>query len=336
MVEHVASNRPQLIPPRVFIAVILTTMVWTSDAAAQPAAKLPRVGFLSAGSRPSANADAFREGLREVGWIDGKNVAIEWRFADGRAERLPALAAQLARLPVAVIVTGSTPVIQAAKDATSTIPIVMAVVGDPVASGFVTSLAHPGSNITGLTLLSQELGAKRMEILKLAVPRLSRLAVLWNPRNPSHRPALKESEAPALTLGVALHLVEVSDREAIPPAFATMVKSRDSALFVLDDAVMFEHRALIAELALRNRLPSMFGITGYVTAGGLMSYGAKQTELYRRAAFLVDRILRGAKPADLPVEQPSKFELVINLKTAKTLGLTIPQSLLIRADQVIQ
>ena len=325
-----------MIDRRAFIAAVLAAAASPSGAAAQPAGKLPRVGFLYAGSRPNANADAFRDGLREVGWIDGKNVIIEWRFAEGKAERLPELAAQLVRLPVAVIVTGTTPVIQVVKEATSTIPIVMAVVADPVASGFVASLPHPGGNITGLTLLSQELSAKRMEILKQAVPRLSRLAILWNPANPSHAPSLKESETPARTLGVEIHALEARARDAIAGTFAAMVKSHDSALFVLDDAVLFEHRALITELALRHRLPSMFGITGFVTAGGLMSFGAKQTELYRRAAFLVDKILKGAKPADLPVEQPTKFELVINLKTAKALGLTLPQSVLLRADDVIQ
>ncbi len=327
-----------MINRRAFLGAVLVAAVSARIAAAQPAAKAPRVGFLNAGSRPNAkaNADAFRDGLREVGWIDGQNVIIEWRFAEGKAERLPELAAQLVRLPVAVIVTGTTPVIQTVKEATSTIPIVMAVVADPVASGFVASLPHPGGNITGLTLLSQELSAKRMEILKQAVPRLSRLAILWNPANPSHRASLKESAAPARALGVEIHAVEAPNRDAIAAAFAAMVRSHDSALFVLDDAMLFEHRALIADMALRHRLPSMFGVAGFVTAGGLMSYGAKQTELYRRAAFLVDKILKGAKPGDLPIEQPTKFELVISLKTAKALGLTMPQSLLLRAEEIIQ
>jgi putative tryptophan/tyrosine transport system substrate-binding protein len=321
---------------RAFIRIMLGAAVSPSFAAAQPTPKLPRVGFLSAGSRPSPNADAFRDGLAEVGWSEGRNVVIEWRFAEGRTERVPELAVELVRLPVAVIVTGSTPVIQAAKDATSTIPIVMAVVADPVASGFVASLPRPGGNITGLTLLSQELSAKRMEILKQAVPRLARLAILWNPANPSHAPSLKETEVPAKTLGVELRKLEVRQRDAIGPAFAAMVKAGDSAVFVLDDPLFFEQRELIADLALRHRVPSMFGISGFVTAGGLMSYGAKQTELYRRAAFIVDKILKGAKPADLPVEQPTKFELSLNLKTAKALGLTISRPLLLQAEQVIQ
>jgi len=315
----------------------LEPVAWTrAEAAASPTTRPPRVGFLSAGSRPSANADAFRAGLAEAGWREGQNVVIDWRFADGRTERIPELALELARLPVAVIVVGSTPVIQAAKNATSTIPIVMAVVADPVASGFVSSLPHPGGNITGLTLLSQELSAKRMEILTQAVPRLARLAILWNPTNPSHGPSLKEMEAPARALGIDLHALEVRAREGIAPAFRAMVKAGDSAVFVLDDALFFENRALLADLALRQRLPSMFGISGFVSAGGLLSYGANQTELYRRAAFTVDKILKGARPADLPVEQPTKFELSLNMKTAKALGLTISNSLLLQAEEVIQ
>jgi putative ABC transport system substrate-binding protein len=325
-----------MIGRRAFMGALLGAAVSPPFATAQPTPKVPRVGFLSAGSRPSSNADAFRDGLAEVGWIEGRNVVIEWRFAEGRAARVPELAVELVRIPVAVIVTASTPVIQAVKDATGTIPIVMAVVADPVASGFVASLPHPGGNITGLTLLSQELSAKRMEILKQAVPRLARLAVLWNPANPSNARSLAETEGAAKTLGVELHTLEVRHGDAIAPAFGAMVKSRDSAVFVLDDALLFEHRVLIADLALRHRLPSMFGISGFVTAGGLMSYGANQTELYRRAAFIVDKILKGAKPAELPVEHPTKFELSLNLKTAKALGLTISQSLLLQAEEVIQ
>jgi putative ABC transport system substrate-binding protein len=307
-----------------------------ASALAQPKTTVPRIGFLSPGSQPHPNAEAFRQGLAEVGWIERQNIIIEWRFAQERMERIPELAAELVRVPVAVIVTGSTPVIQAARNATSTIPIVMAVVADPVASGFVSSLSHPGGNITGLTLLSPELSAKRVELLRQAVPRLARLAILWNPANPSHAPSLKETEIPAKTLGVELHPLEVRHRDSIGPAFAAMAKARDSAVFVLDDSLFFEQRETITDLALRHRLPSMFGISGFVTAGGLMSYGAKQTELYRRAAFIVDKILKGARPAELPVEQPTRFELSLNLKTAKALGLAISRPLLLQAEQVIQ
>ena len=321
----------------VALAAMALLAVWLqSHAVAQSTTKLPRVGFLSAGSRPSPNADAFRAGLAEAGWVDGRDVIIEWRFAEGRPERVPGLALELARLPVGVIVASSTPVIQAAKDATKTIPIVMAVVADPVASGFVASLAHPGGNITGLTLLSQELSAKRMEILKQAVPRLSRLAIVWNPANPSHGQSLKQTEGPARTLGIELHSLEVRHRDGIASAFAAMVKARDSAVLVLDDVLFVEQRAQIADLALRHRLPSMFGLSGFVTSGGLMSYGALQSELFRRAAFTVDRLLKGAKAAELPVEEPTKFELILNLKTAKALGLTISRPLLLQAEEVIQ
>ena len=323
---------------RAALAVLaaLSTLAAPGGLHAQPAGKVPRVGFLSPGAPPNTNAEAFRQSLRELGYVEGRSIAIEFRWAEERAERLPGLAADLVRLKVDVIVVGSTRAIQAAAQATKTIPIVMSVVADPVASGFVASLRRPGGNITGLTLISPELSGKRIELLKEAVPRLSRLAVFWNSSNPSHGETLRDSEAKARTLGVQTVPVEVRSADDIDRAFAAIARERASALFVLDDPLLFEERRRIAALALRNRLPTVFGISGFAEAGGLMSYGAKQSELYRRAALIVDKILRGAKPADLPVEQPTRFELVVNLRTAKALGLAIPNSFLMRADQVIE
>ena len=320
----------------VAIAAAFSMILAAADLGAQPPGKISRVGFLHPGAPPNTSADVFAQSLRDLGYVEGRSVAIEFRWAEERLERLPALAAELVGLKVDVIVVGSTSAVRAVAQATKTIPVVMTVVADPVADGFVTSLARPGGNITGLTLISPELSGKRIELLKEAVPRLGRLAVFWNPSNRSHSQTLRESEAKARTLGLHIVPVQVQRAADLEGAFATVVRERASALFVLDDAVLFVERQRITDLALRNRLPTVFGISGFADAGGLLSYGAKQSELYRRAALFVDRILKGAKPASLPIEQPSSFELVINLKTAKALALTIPDSLLLRADRLIE
>ncbi len=310
------------------------------SADAQPAGQVTRIGFLAAGSvSPYAHlVEAFRQGLRDLGYAEGQNIAIEFRWAEGRYDRLADFAAELVRLKVEVIVAaGGTPAVLAAKNATRTIPIVFPTVNDPVAVGFVVSLARPGGNITGLTLWAglETLG-KQLELLKETVPQASRVALLWNPANPSHTFLRKETELAGRSLGAQLQIHEVRDPNQIERAFSAMIRERADALIVLADAMFQSQTTQIADLALKNRLPTMFWSKGNVEAGGLMAYGASFPDLYRRAAHYVGKILKGAKPADLPVEQPTKFELVINLKTAKALGLTIPQSVLIRADEVIR
>jgi len=308
-------------------------------AGAQQPAKVPRIGYLSPLSPPadSIRIEAFRQGLRDLGYVEGQNIAIEYRYAEGRFDRLPDLAAELVRLKVEVIVAASTPGILAAKNATSTIPIVMTLSADPVPTGLVSSLARPGGNITGLSLLSGELNQKRLELLKEVVPNLSRVAALWNPANPASRFQLKETEAAARVLGVQLQPLEVRGPDPdFEGAFQAATRGRAGALITPDDLLIFIHRTRIVDFAAKKRLPAMHGFRELADAGGLMSYTANRPHLFRGAAMYVDKILKGAKPADLPVEQPTKFELVINLKTAKALGLTIPPSLLGRADEVIQ
>jgi putative ABC transport system substrate-binding protein len=303
-------------------------------AEAQQTKKISRVGYLAAPSPPPDSA--FLQGLRDLGYLEGKNITIDYRFADGKHERLPGLAAELIGLKVDIIVTVGTPAAVAAKQATSMIPIVMAIVADPVGEGLVASLARPGGNVTGLANLDTELSQKRLEILKEVVPRLSRVAILWNPANPAHKRALEESEVAARTLGVRLQPVGVRDPNEFKSAFSAMTREHAGALMLLADSMFRAYRARIVELAGRSRLPSIFWTRDSVEAGGLMSYGATYPDLYRRAAIFVDKILKGAKPADLPVEQPTKFEFVINLKTAKQIGLTIPPNVLARADRVIR
>jgi putative tryptophan/tyrosine transport system substrate-binding protein len=280
--------------------------------------------------------EAFRQGLREFVGIEERNLVIEFRSADGDAGKLPALVAELLRLKVDVIVADVTPAIRAAKQATSTVPIVMAIAADPVGSGLVPSLAHPGANVTGLSLMLPDISAKRLQLLKEVVPRASRVAVLWNPDIPWHTPMLKAIDAALPPLG--LHALPIAARspDEFEGAFTTMTKGHVGALFVGDNPVYLIHRLRLLALAAKYRLPTLFGHREFVPAGGLMSYGPSLADLFRRAAGDVEKIRKGAKPADLPVDQPSKFELVINLKTAKALGLTIPQSLLLRADQVIE
>jgi putative ABC transport system substrate-binding protein len=279
---------------------------------------------------------AFREGLRELGYVEGQNIVIESRWAEGNYDRLPGLAAELVSLKVDVIVTYAPPAIQAAKQATGAIPIVMAVVIEPVATGFVASLARPGGNITGLSLMAPELVGKQLEILKEVVPKVSRVALLGNPANAGTAPQVRHAQDAAQAFGVRLQTLEVRGPSEIDSAFGAMTRERAGAVIVLVDAMLVDHRTQIADLATKRRLPAVYGITDHAEAGGLMAYGANVNDRFRRAAYYVDRILKGAKPADLPVEQPTKFELIINLKAAKQIGLTIPPNVLARADRVIK
>jgi putative ABC transport system substrate-binding protein len=307
---------------------------------AQPQGKIWRVSFLSLPGRPdSIDSNAygvFPRGMRELGYVEGKNLALEWRFADGKVERLPGLATELVKMKVDVIVTVGPQTTSAAQKATTTIPIVMAIVNDPVGSGFVKSLARPGGNITGLSNITEEIGPKHLEMLIGMVPKLSRVAVLLNRTNSAHTTALKNVQAAAQRTGVKILPVEARSPQEIENAFSAMARQNTGAIIVVNDSAFVQQRRQIAELARKHRLPSISASRQYAEAGGLLSYGPNGAELLRRAATYVDKILKGAKPSDLPVEQPTKFELFINRKTAKTLGLTIPQSLLISADEVIE
>ncbi len=321
------------------LALVLGTMAPPLAARAQQPGKVFRIGTVGTGSPTDPEGGspwgAFIQGLREVGYVEGQNITIEHRSSKGRYEPLPALAADLVRLKVDVIVAAPSAQ-RAAKEATRTIPMVMAG-GDPVGSGFVASLAQPGGNITGVSsVAAPETVGKRLELLKEVIPRLSRVAVLGNPGNQAHAPALGEAKAAARSLGVQLQPLEAREPGDFEREFAAMTRERAGALLVLADGMFFAHRTRIAELAAKSRLPAMYGNREHVDAGGLMAYGASLRDAFRRAATYVDKILKGAKPGDLPVEQPTKFELVINLKTAKALGLKIPQSVLIRADEVIK
>jgi putative ABC transport system substrate-binding protein len=307
-------------------------------AASPRTGKGPRIGYL--GSASSATAPdlvaAFRQGLHDLGYVEGQNITIEYRWADGQVERLPALAAELVRLPVDVIVTAGPLGTRAAKDTTRTIPIVMARDFDPVADGFVASLGRPGGNITGVTALARELSGKRLELLKDMVPGLARVAVLWNPLEVSAARQLRDTEEAARVLGLQVHALEVRGPDDFEGAFAAALQGGAGGLTVLADPVTYIHRARLVDLAAQSRLPTIYWERVFAEAGGLMSYAARDRDLYRRAAYYVDRLLKGGKPADLPVEQPTKFELVINLKTAKALGLTIPPVLRFRADEVLE
>ena len=306
---------------------------------AQSAAKVYRIGFLSSSSSSAgiARLEAFKHGLRELGYLEGQNLAIEYRWAEGKNDRLPALAADLVRLRVDVIVTQGTLTALAARRTTSTIPIVFTVAGDPLRAGLIASLARPGGNVTGLAVMGSEMTAKRLELLREAVPALARIAVLWNSANPSSTPEFKETETAARALGMQAQSVEVKDASMLDRAFAAMIREQAKAIIVLSDNMLFGQRKQIAHLAAHQRLAGIAWTREFAEDGGLlMVYGPDISEMHRRAAAYVGKILRGANPADLPVEQPTKFELVINLKTAKALGLTIPASLLLRADQVIE
>ncbi len=321
---------------RIGLAVIFLLGSSALDTAgAQPSVTLYRVGVLNAGSAaPNPAMQAFRESLLALGWVEGRNIVIEARFADGRTDRLTGLAMELVRLDVDVIVAGPSTVAQAARQATAAVPIVMTGVGDPVKLGFIESLRHPGGNMTGLASLLPELEAKSFQLLAEMVPGLNRVAALLNPDNPLHD--VKDAEAAGRLSGIQVVPVMARTPEDFPAAFATIVKARAKAVDVWGDPVFGRNRAALIALATKSRLPSMFKGRSDVVAGGLISYGPDFVDLYRRAATYVDKILRGAKPSELPVEQPTKLELVINAKTARTLGLTIPQSLLVRADEIIQ
>ena len=317
----------------------LVVLIAASPGEAQDPAKVPRVGFL--GPRTAADgapfADAFRQGLRELGWIEGRNIVIEYRWAEGNLDRLAGLAADVVRHKVDVILASNTQAAAAAKNATKTIPIVMGTAGDPVGLGLVASLAKPGGNVTGLTYsVGVEMLSKDLELLKEGLPTLRRAAVLLNPANPAHVLWTKDAHLAARSLSVQLQVLEVRRAEELENAFAAMARERAGALLVLADSLFAFHRVRIQSLAAQSRLPAMYGAREHVDAGGLMSYGVDVRDNFRRSAAYVDKILKGTKPADLPVTQPTKFELVINLRTATALGLAIPQALLLRADEIIQ
>ena len=330
-----------MIDRRAFIGTFAGALVLLpSDVLAQRVGKVYRIGFLGSSSPSTPGlasyVEAFQQGLRELGYVEGRNVMIEFRFANGDNDRLPALATELLRLNVDVIVTEGTSSTVAAKRATGTVPIVMALVGDPVGTGLVESLARPGANVTGVTTIAFALVGKQMELLKEVVPSLGTLAVLWIP---AHRPsavAMERIVVEARSLRLELHKIEAHGADDIESALAEVGRSHPSAFLPLPTPELDAKQIRLAEFSLRNRLPAIYNKTAFAKAGGLMTYGARFPDLFRVAASYVDKVLKGAKPADLPVEQPTKFELVINLKTAKTLGVTIPQSLLLRADEIIQ
>jgi putative tryptophan/tyrosine transport system substrate-binding protein len=310
---------------------------------AQPLEKVPRIGLLHIGWRGSPEAqtvlDAFWQGLRDHGYVEGRNILVEYRWAEGKVERLPGLATELAHLKVDLIVAAATPAARAARQATATIPIVAMAMGDPVGDGLVASLARPGGNLTGTSFLGPMLLAKHLELLREASPRISRVAILWHPgafAASTMGEMLKEAQAAAATLRLQLHRLEVQNPEGLEPVFSTITRERPDALVVAPSTMLFNLRGRIVTLATKHRLPSLFNSRQAVELGGLIGYGANLPRIIRRTATYVDKILKGATPAELPVEQPTTFELVINLKTAKALGLTIPPSLLLRADQVIE
>ena len=321
----------------IFLVVLVLSVVGASlPANAQEQTKVPRVGYLSPRSGPTYLDEAFRQGLHELGYVEGKNISIDYRYAAWAWDRLPALAAELARSKVDILVaTGGTATALAAKSATSTIPIVFTA-GDPVRGGLIASLARPGGNITGVNVLTVELNVKRLQLLKEAVPEAVRIAVLVSPTSATGRQTLKDMEGASRALGVRLLVEQVRDQKDLASAFVKMTQGRAEALVVMSDVLFLAQREEIVTLATKSHLPAVYEFREFVDVGGLMSYGASISGMYRRVATYVDKIVKGAKPADLPVEQPTKFELVINLKTAKALGLTIPQSVLLRADEVIQ
>ena len=305
---------------------------------AQAPPTIRKIGLLS-GFSPSVEArsyQAFLLGLRDLGWVEGKNISIEYRYAEGRHDRLPDVAADLVRLKVEVIVTTATSDTLAAQKATRAIPIVMVAGGDPVASGLVESLARPGANITGLSQMLQGLGGKRLELLKEIVPKLSDVAVLWNPQSTSATLNWRENQQPARQLGIQLHSLEVRSPNELDKAFEAAIGARAGALAILPDPVITTNLKRIVDFAAKSRLPSIYQSSEFADAGGLVTYGPDRADLFRRAATYVDKILKGTKPGDLPVDQPTKLEMVVNLKTAKVLGITIPQSVLFRADRVIE
>jgi putative ABC transport system substrate-binding protein len=323
---------------RAIVVCLLLTVFLLTVAEAQQPPKIPRIGYLSvlSPSSDSARLEAFRQGLHELGYVDGQSMTIESRYAEGQLARLPDLAVQLVRLKVDVIVAGGSTAIRAAKNATKLIPIVMAHGSDPVALGYVASLARPGGNITGLTHLAPELGGKRLELLKNIIPQLTRVAILTDPGTGGHAPQMKELEVAAPALGLQLQAVEVRAPNELENAFSAMMTGRAGAFIGLQQPTLDRLRGRIVDLAAKHRLPAMYPNSEYVETGGLMCYAADIVAMFRRSAVYADKILKGAKPADLPVEQPTKFEFVINLKAAKRIGLTVPPNVLARADKVIR
>ena len=318
------------------LALCAVLLALTFPTLAQQQAKVAKIGWLAIRPASAGGQEVIRRMLREIGYVEGKNIAFEDRFADDKLERLPALADELVRLKVDVLLTPSTPAALAAKNATRTIPIVFLNVADPVAAGLVDSLARPGGNITGFTTIEAVLAGKRLELLKETVPKLYHVAVLWDPQNPGSTQEWKESQLPARELGLQLHSMEVSSADKFEDGFKEATEARSAAVAVTLSALISSNQKRITDLAAKNRLPAIYPRGDFVASGGLMSYGADQIEPYRRAAVYVDKILKGAKPADLPVEQPTKFELMSNLKTAKALGLTVPPVVLMRAEKVIK
>jgi putative ABC transport system substrate-binding protein len=320
---------------RAFITGTLSLLLAPLAGEAQPTGKVYRIGWLHPVPLPAVWIDGFRQGLREHGYVEGRDLVIEYRWGDGRFDRLPAMAAELVRLSVDVIISGNTTALTTLKDATRTIPIVMLGPGDPVATGLVTNLARPGGNLTGLSGQAPELSGKRLELLKEVVPRLARIAFLSNPGNPAIVLAAQETREAARALGVAVRIVEIRAPSDFDHALAALARDRPEALVLPADTLIHGQRARIAEFALKQRLPSVAAWREFADAGGLMVYGVSIPDIFRRSVGYIDKILKGAKPADLPVEQPTKFEFVLNLKTAKALALTIPPSVLLRADEVI-
>jgi putative ABC transport system substrate-binding protein len=323
--------------PGLALIAILVALAAPLAVAAQPAGgKVWRIGFVRASAPPESEVEAFRRGLRELGYVEGKNLVIEYRWAGGREETLPSLVAGLVALNVDLVLSSAPAATRAAQAATATIPIVMVTVADPIAFGFVRSLARPGGNVTGFAFQHPELSGKRLALLKEALPRLSRLAVLWNGANPYKTADMKEVQAAADASGVTLQSLPVDGPQDLGRAFGAARQGRADALITLEDPFTIAHRVRIVELARIHQLPALYGRRVYVDAGGLMSYGPDPIEQYRRAAIYVDRIFKGAPPADLPVEQPTRFEFVVNMRTARALGLTLPPSLVLRADHVIE
>jgi putative ABC transport system substrate-binding protein len=320
----------------VTLAAYLETFDYASAADAQQPTSPRHIGVLKGGGWSEENLQGFRQGLLDAGYAEGRDVVIEWRFANGDYTRVPELVADLVQRRVEAIVVTNTQEAQAAKRATSTIPIVMASIADPVGSGLVPSLAHPGGNITGVSLMARELGVKRLQMLKEAIPRLIRVAVLWNPDAPFHLKVIEDFKEVAPSLSVVLSFVSVRTPEELTPALSAVSRAHAQALYVIEDGFFYANRARILRLASKARLPVIYGARQYADEGGLMFYGANFGDVYRRTAGYVVKILQGANPGDLPIEQPSKFELVVNLKTAKPLGITIPESILLRADEVIR
>jgi putative ABC transport system substrate-binding protein len=318
--------------------LILLIFAFVHRAEAQQSSRIPRIAFLSSLSPAvvSERVEAFRQGLRELGYVEGKNIVIEWRYADGKTERLPGLAADLVRLNVDIIVTGGPAVNRSAKEATATVPIVLSFDNDPVGNGFAASLARPGGNITGLSTHYPEITGKQLELLKEIVPRLSRVAVFGNLTVPGNAQALRETEMAAGAFGVKVQYLDIQNPKEIESAFRSAGKERADAVLVLGSQVVTSHARQFAEAAAKSRLPAIYWSPEFVKAGGLVSYSVSINDLFRRTAIYVDKILKGAKPADLPIEQPTNFEFIINLKAAKQIGLTIPPNVLARADRVIK